>query len=255
VPNSFQPVALTIDANQNIWAAPYYTNASIAMVLPNLTPAATATYTTSGTTVTPVSATLGGNGIKPLGLVVDASGNAWYGITGTTANSDAGNSPLLTGLDEVIPTLNGSSVITSITPQSSLIASTAFGVWATGIPGIDGAGSVYLGDNFSSTAGTAEGVHVYSTTTSQVLSPPSGYLGCYLATSSTTACGLVGTNTFVSATYNPREVSIDSTGSVWAGITTGGFTQFIGLASPAWPLLATGKPGLSPGNTAVTPLP
>src|ERR1039458_2761463 len=41
---------------------------------------------------------------------------------------------------------------------------------------------------------------------------------------------------------------------VWAGITSGGFTQLIGLGAPSWPLLQTGKPGLSPGSTTVTPL-
>jgi hypothetical protein len=57
------------------------------------------------------------------------------------------------------------------------------------------------------------------------------------------------------AVYNPREIAIDSTGSVWAGITSGGLTQLIGLAAPSWPLLQTGKPGLSPGSSTVTPLP
>jgi hypothetical protein len=129
-----------------------------------------------------------------------------------------------------------------------------------GIPGIDGAGTIYLSDNLSSTELTPLGIHVYSTVavpgnTSQVLSPPSGYLGCYLATSSSTTCGTFSSESYASAVYNPREIVIDSTGSVWAGITTGGFTQFIGLGAPSWPLLQTGKPGFSPGNTAATPLP
>ena len=83
VPGGFEPVAVTIDASQNIWAAPYYTNASIAMVLPNLTPGSAATYTSSGTTVTPVSATFAGGGIKPLGLVIDASADHGTASPGT----------------------------------------------------------------------------------------------------------------------------------------------------------------------------
>jgi hypothetical protein len=136
-----------------------------------------------------------------------------------------------------------------------LIANATLGAKASQIPGIDGAGSIYLPDNQG--AG-ALGVHVYSSvavtssdTGGQVLSPATGYLGCYLATSSTTTCGTLSS----SAVYNPREIAIDSTGSVWAGITSGGLTQLIGLGAPTWPLLATGLPGLSPGLSTVTPLP
>ena len=245
----FEPVELTIDAAQNVWVSAYYTGGTYANVLANLTPAATATYTTSGTTITPVSATFASSATKPLGVVIDASGNAWYGITGS-------NSVTTTGIEEVIPTLNGSSVITGITPQS-LIANATLGALASQIPGIDGAGSVYLPDN---QGGGALGVHVYSTVavtgnSSQVLSPPSGYLGCYLATAASTTCAGPSTSTAISAVYNPREIAIDSTGSVWAGITTGGFTQLIGLAAPSWPLLATGRPGQHPGDGTATPLP
>jgi hypothetical protein len=250
VPSSFQPVAVTIDANQNIWVAPYYTGGTIAMVLANLTPAATATYTSSGTTVTPISATFAGSATKPLGLAIDASGNAWYGSTGS-------NSVTTTGIEEVEPVLT-SSVITSLNPQS-LVANATLGAYSTGLPGIDGAGTIYLADNESSTELTPLGIHAYSTVavtgnTSQVLSPPSGYLGCYLATASTTACGPVG-GSYASAVYNARGALADSTGSVWAGVTTGGFTQFIGLAAPSWPLLATGRPGQHPGDGAATSLP
>src|ERR1039457_6685276 len=66
-----------------------------------------------------------------------------------------------------------------------------------------------------------------SNTGGQVLSPPAGYLGCYLATSTTT-CG-TGSS---SAVDNPRDIQIDSTGSVWAGITSGGLTQLMVLALP-----------------------
>jgi len=249
-PGSFEPVALTIDANQNIWASDYYTNGSLAAVLPNLTPGGTATYTASGTTVTPVSATFASSALKPLGAVIDASGNAWYGITGS-------NSTTTTGVEEVVPTL-ASAVITGLSPQS-LVTGATLGAKASLIPGIDGAGTIYLPDNQGS---GGLGVHAYSTvavassnTGGQVLSPPSGYLGCYLATSSATACTAPSPSTATSAVYNPREIEIDSTGSVWAGITSGGFTQLIGLGAPSWPLLQTGKPGLSPGLTAANPLP
>jgi hypothetical protein len=244
----FEPIGISIDGKQNIWTADYFTNGTMANVLPNLSAATTGTptYTTSGTTITPVSAVFASSAIKPLGVVLDASGNAWYGITGS-------NTVITTGTEEVIPTLTN-SVITSLTPQT-LITGATLGAKASQLPGIDGAGTVYLPDN----QGTgALGVHAYSTVTvassntgGQILSPPAGYLGCYLVTAATTTCG-TGSS---SAVDNPRDIAIDSTGSVWAGITAGGVTQLIGLGAPSWPLLATGKPGLSPGSSTVTPLP
>jgi hypothetical protein len=261
VAGTFQPVAVFIDANQNIWTADYFTNGTLASVLPNLTPASTASYTTTGTVVTPVTNTFASSAVRPIGVVVDASGNAWYGIVGTCPTSCGTSTPAddnttgATGVEEVTPGLT-SSVITTLSPQSE-VANATLGAEATGIPSIDGAGTLYLSDNIG--AG-ALGIHVYSTlsgttgslTGGQVLSPPSGYLGCYLATPATTTCG-AGSS---SAVYNSRETAVDSTGSVWADIsTTGGLTQLIGLGAPSWPLLQTGKPGLSPGNSAVTPLP
>ncbi len=249
VASAFQPVAVFIDATQNIWTADYYTNGNLASVVPNLTPGGTATYAVSpSTTATPVTATFASSAIKPIGVVADSSGNAWFGMVGTT------NSPTITGVEEVIPGLT-SSVITTLNPQT-LVTGTTLNASATGIPSIDGAGTLYLSDNIG--AG-ALGIHAYSTvaatssdTGGQVLSPPSGYLACYLATPTTTTCGS-GTT---SAVYNPRASAVDSTGSVWADIsTTGGLTQLIGLAAPSWPLLATGKPGLSPGLSAPAPLP
>jgi hypothetical protein len=250
-PSTFQPYELTIDANQNVWVSEYFNTGTVAVVLPNLTPAGASSYTTSGSAVTPVSATFASSATKPLGVVADASGNAWYGITGS-------NSVTTTGIEEVIPTFTG-SVISGLSPQA-LIANATLGAKASQIPGIDGAGSIYLPDNQG--VGLL-GIHVYSTTSvsstdtaSQVLSPPSGYIGCYFATSAATACNTGGTSQATNfAVYNPREIAIDSTGSVWAGITSGGLTQLIGLGAPTWPLLATGKPGLSPGNSTVTPLP
>jgi hypothetical protein len=251
VANAFQPVAVFIDGNQNIWTADYFTNGNLASVLANLTPASTATYTASGTVITPLTATFASSAIKPIGVVADASGNAWFGMVGTTT---ASNTVTTTGVEEVIPNFS-SSVITSLSPQSE-VANATLGAQATGIPSIDGAGTLYLGDNFG---GGALGIHAYSTvavsssdTASQVLSPPAGYLGCYLATATTTTCGTLT----ASAVYNPRETAVDSTGSVWADIsTTGGLTQLIGLAAPSWPLLASGRPGQHPGDGTAAPLP
>lgn len=247
-PGGFEPVGISIDGKQNIWTADYFTNGTMANVLPNLSAATTGTptYTTAGTTVTPVSAVFASSAIKPLGVVLDASGNAWYGITGS-------NTVTTTGIEEVIPTLTN-SVITSLTPQSFITGAT-LGAKASQLPGIDGAGAIYIPDNQGS---GALGIHVYSSvaatssnTGGQILTPPAGYLGCYLPSTAPTTCGSGSS----SAIDNPRNIAIDSTGSVWAGITSGGVTQLIGLGAPSWPLLATGKPGLAPGSATVLPLP
>lgn len=249
-PGSFQPVNMAVDANQNIWEVNYFTGGSMAAVLPNLsaaTPASTPTYTTTGTEVTPISATFASSATKPLGVVLDASGNAWYGITGS-------NSQTTTGIEEVIPSIT-SSVITSLNPQP-LITGTTLGARASQSPGIDGSGVIYIPDNNST---SVSGIHIYSTQTvassntgGQVLSPPGSIYGCYLSTAATTTCGAQGST---AAIYNPRNVVVDSTGAVWTGSTSGGVVQTIGLGAPTWPLLAVGHPGVSPGNTTVTPLP
>jgi len=251
--STFEPVSLAIDQNQNVWAAQYYTSSTTSLVLPNLNAgtASIPSYATTGTAITPVYVTLtNGTGIpKPLGLVVDASGNAWFGLTGS-------NTTATTGLEEVIPT-TASSVITALTAQAP-ITTTALGAKASQLPGIDGAGTIFIPDN-QGTGGL--GVHVYSTvagtssslTSSQVLSPPQGYLGCQLITTATT-CG-TGATASNAAVYNPRQVVIDSTGSVWAGITSSGVTQLIGLGAPTWPLLSVGQPGVAPGLSAPAPLP
>ena len=242
-PGGFQPYGLTIDANQNVWIAPYFNGGTLAAVLPNLSVGTVSApaYASSGTVGTPVSATLNGSFPKPYGMVIDASGNAWYGISGFGSVTTA-------GLEEVVPN-SFTAPIASLT-SGSLISSATLGAKATNMPAIDGAGSVYLSDT---SGGGSLGLHVYSTTTanagtsSNVLSPASGYLGCSLSGTDTTCSDY--------SVYSPRQAAIDSTGSVWTAMTSGGFSQLIGLAAPTWPLLSVGKPGLSPGSTVVTPLP
>lgn len=251
-PGGFGPVSVTVDAQQNIWTGDYYTSGNLASVIPNLsagTPGAVPTYANSGsTTATPISATFS-KSTKPWGLVIDASANAWYGMVGSPSITT-------TGLEEVIPTTTN-GVITSLSPQAVATGSAIYSA-ALLYPGIDGAGTVFIPDATNAT----EGIHVYSTiagttssnTGTQALSPPIGYLGCYPVATSPTTCGS-GTSTAPYAVYDSRVISVDSTGSVWTGINSGGFTQLIGLAAPSWPLLASGNPGLSPGLTAVSPLP
>ncbi len=247
----FGPVAVTIDAQQNVWTGDYYTNGNLANVLPNLaaaTPSATPSYASSGTVATPISATFS-KSTKPWGLVIDASANAWYGMVG-------GPSVTTSGVEEVIPTLT-SSVITGLAPQA-VVASALLESNYPQYPGIDGAGTIFTPNSTSAATGLAVYSSIASTVSSnngnQTLSPSGGYLGCYPQAASPTTCGN-GTSATPYAVYAPKSVSIDSTGSVWAAISTGGFTQLIGLAAPTWPLLASGNPGLSPGMITVNPLP
>jgi hypothetical protein len=109
-----------------------------------------------------------------------------------------------------------------------------------------------MGDVFSN----VYGLHAYSTTTGYVLSPTLGFISCYLATTATTTCASTSTSPYAYPTYSSRGIAIDSTGSVWLSNSVyATVTQLIGIAAPTNPLLAAGKPGLSPGLTAVSPLP
>jgi hypothetical protein len=236
---------ISVDAQQNVWAATYYTSAATSLnteatVLPNVGTVSSPNYNASAGVITPVTATFSDSAYRPYGIVFDASGNAWYDIYGGASTSTS-------GIEEVVP--NSTTNITSLTPGPFILGTTTtangnvLGASVTNLAAIDGAETMFIGDNVS----PVQSLVVYNTATNQALSPTTGIAGCYLATSTTTTC--------TTASYNPREPTVDSTGSVWAGVTTGGVVQFIGLAAPSYPVLAVGKPGLSPGLTAANPLP
>lgn len=236
---------VTIDGNQNIWSAGYYNGGSSVVLIANTGTALTPVYagtTTSG--VTALSSYAGTVGAKPYSVVIDPSGNAWAAITGS-------NTTATTGIQQLVP--SGLLNATSFTAQPQIFGTTAgsngnvLGTAATQEMAIDGAGTIFIPDNNSNTLG----IHMYSTVTSNTLTPPTGLKSCYLATTSTTTCGLTSS----AAIYNPRQPVVDSTGSVWAGITTGGVTQIIGVAAPSYPLLQVGRPSQSPGLTGTNPLP
>jgi len=173
------------------------------------------------------------------------------------------NAPSTTGVSGIMKVVPSATLgATSITPGSFLSNTTAgagttsandIGIYAAEESAIDGAGTMFMGDVYNHTYG----LHAYSTTNGWVLSPTSGFYGCYLATASTTTCFVNGSSTpYYTPTYDARGIAIDSTGSVWLDNSTyAKVTQLIGIAAPTNPLLSAGKPGLSPGVTAVTPLP
>ncbi|MDE1156124.1 MAG: hypothetical protein PW735_10395 [Acidobacteriaceae bacterium] len=233
---------IAVDNNQNIWAAGYYNSGTTEVLLPNLGTVSAPSYTTQGTAITAVTATVGA---KPYSTVFDPSGNAWVGITGST------NSLANTGIVEATP--NASLGATSISVGNLITGSTAgsnsnvLGTLATQEMAIDGAGTIFIPDNNSST----QGIHMYATGTSNTLTPSTGLKSCYLATSAATTCG-TGTG---AAVYNPRQPAVDSTGSVWAGMTGGGVVQLIGVAAPTYPVLAVGKWSTAPGLSTAASLP
>ncbi len=286
---------LTIDANQNIWSAGYYTGGTLSILLPNLGTATSPSYTSGGTAIPPVTATLGSSATKPYSYSIDASGNAWAAIYGS-------GSLATTGVEEVVP--NATIAATALTPGTLVAGSTAgtngntLGTTTALEMAIDGAGTLFIPDNGSN------GVHMYSTTTSNTLTPSGGLKSVaetvsscsytagagYSSTPTVTVTGGGGTGAAISVTvtsnkisactvttggsgyttaptltlvggspttagavtasvltiYNPRQIAIDSTGSIWMGFTTGGATQVIGVAAPSYPLLSIGKTGLSP---------
>jgi hypothetical protein len=244
------PYGLAVDANQNIWAATYTTSgatniATNAAVLPNLGTVASPNYNANSSgLITPVTAVFAGGAKAPYGLALDASGNAWFNLNGSSSTATA-------GIEEVVP--NSTTAITSLTPGTFITGlatgpnGIALNTATVNIPAMDGAGTMFLSDITSGSGG----IHLYSTISGNVLSPTAGIKSCLLATSASTACG----TTTTAAVNSPHQLTVDSTGSLWAPNNTGGVTQIIGIAAPSFPLLSVGKPGLSPGLTAVNPLP
>jgi hypothetical protein len=244
------PYGLAVDANQNIWAATYTTSgatniATNAAVLPNLGTVASPNYNANGNgLIMPVTAVFAGGAKAPYGLALDASGNAWFNLNGSSSTATA-------GIEEVVP--NSTTAITSLTPGNFLTGlaagpnGLALNTATVNIPAMDGAGTMFLSDITSGSGG----IHLYSTISGNVLSPTAGIKSCLLATSASTACGA----TTLAAVNSPHQLAVDSTGSLWAPNNSGGVTQVIGIAAPSFPLLSVGKPGLSPGLTAVNPLP
>jgi hypothetical protein len=233
---------IAIDKNQNVWGGTYTptTPPANAEVLANTGTIAAPTYVASGTVITPVTTPFPSTVTKTYGAVFDASGNAWY-------TNYSGATTATSGIIEAIP--NSPSAITSISVGTSLVGTTngtngvPLGNSTADFAAIDGAGTVFISDNTA----PVYSFTMYNTVSGAVLSPSTGITGCYLATATSTTCA--------AAVNNPRQPAVDSTGSVWAGITSGGVTQVIGIAAPSYPLLSAGQPGLSPGLTAVNPLP
>jgi len=204
---SSHAMTLSVDPDQNIWAACLQTLTVLQNTAASLS--ATPTYT-SGGFVTSTALT----------------GNPAGGIAFTGTNSDYTGyvsfySSTTPGIEPVSVSLTGPEV-TAVTPGT---------LFNTNVSGIlfseaDGAGNIWNADTngkrvsqYNPTAGTA-----------YIFKPCVGG-----NTACTSVFGTLG---------KPQTVSVDSTGSIWIADTTGGnVVEIIGAAAPTWPLLALGKTG------------
>jgi hypothetical protein len=207
------------DGKNNIWVAGLGTTAAAAVYFPNTGTAAAPTYTADlkFAPLTGASSTYG--------ITTDASGNA-YAVTNGTGG----------GIFKTTVTGSGASAVLA---PSSVAANPAA---ASRFMDIDGVGNVWYMDN---TTGTDLYQFVPSTAKTTAFYP------CYNAGTTTgtgTATSTVQTcTTGISARL---DMAVDSSGTIWVasyGNNGGGrMVQIIGLAAPAVPLKALGKPGVMP---------
>ena len=207
------PLWIALDSSANLWIADKYT-ASTASVTSQLTGNTALTAFTAGTSQTVDSTTADGG---MYGLVVNSSGTA-YGNNAVKLFTVASG--------------NTAQTTTTITDGTVSAASARYSA-------IDGAGNVFLPDNNGSSS------YVW-----QYLPPSGTYAGGFMAllpcvnTSITaTTCGSSTTGSI----QGPRNLAIDSTGSIWvASSTNGNVVQIIGTAAPSWPQLSYLKSGVKP---------
>lgn len=247
---------VNIDAQQNIWAAPYYSTGNVG-VIPNSGTASNPQYTTTtvgGNQYSYIDTTIDSSMTHPWAVVLDASGNGWFTIyNGGSSSSPSGLEKFTLNSGTSATAMTGAGYIAPSTASSAALGST-LNTTASTILAIDGADTIFLPDLAGS-----PGVHVYATQASAksaVLSPSTGLRGCYLATPTTTSCPTYGARGTGYPLYTAHAAVIDSTGSLWTNnYNYGGLAQTIGVAAPTYPLSAAGMPGLSPGLTSVNPLP
>lgn len=172
------------------------------------------------------------NNSAPYGIALDSSGNAW--IT-TDAPVNGGTQVGVVGLTKA--NMTSGSLATS---TSSTLALTSLGLVVPKWLEADGNNVMWVADT--------GGIVAYSTTASPnvaEISESGGFRPC-LAGSGTTCSYPDNSST--------KGIAIDSTGSVWfttpdsttSVANSNRLVQIIGTASSAWPLLATGKPGVMP---------
>jgi hypothetical protein len=216
------PHTIAFDANQNVWTANFYpptANSSVG-IFPNTGTAAAPVY--GGTAITvPIT------GSSANALALDASGNAWVpsanGYTGSTLNTTT------SGLYLVNPTYSTSNPPTVASAAVSAGSPIVDNALSPMYNSVDGSGNSWIPDNQSSTL--VQYVPATGVTTS--FSP------CYAPSGAQTCTTKIFSQ--------PAKTVEDSTGSVWiSSVMNNTVVQLIGTASPTWPQLSLGAPGVMP---------
>jgi len=206
------PAYLSFDGSGNLWNVDKYT-ASTATSTSYLANTGTSSTAFAGSAVQTVddSNTAHGGGY---GVVIDSSGVAWINNGGYLFKATGGNT-----------TIASSQIINGAVSASSARYSA-----------IDGKNNIFLPDN---NGASASYVWQYFPTTGNFIN----MLPCAVA-SATTVCSATAAT---EAVEGPRNVRVDSTGSLWLTSSTNGhIVQIIGTAAPAWPQLSYGHPGVRP---------
>jgi hypothetical protein len=251
---------MAIDANQNIWGSGYNSTASsqnyIAAVANQSAPAS---YSLGTNPITPTytpSLTLTSGGSAPsvaqstYGITFDVNGVAYetnnLGTAGITPFTPAYSTN--TG---VCPTCNDLTSLTvgtqivgaTYSTSSSGTVNTGFSSSGNRYPRTDGAGNIWVGD--SGAAPATPGALITRITNIGTQGSPNyavlSILPCNPGglTTPPATCGTYGST--------PRNMEIDSTGTIWVMNTSGGnVVQLFGAAAPSFPLLQAGRAGIMP---------
>lgn len=201
------PYQISFDPSQNIYLNGYSSSSAQSFFFPNTGSAAAPAYTANLAAVTLT-------GTINYGVVADKNGTGYAVTSGT-----GGNVFKLTPIGSGSGTTLSKSVLLADPSSSARTLS------------IDGNGTVWFADN----NGTTGNIYAYNTTSGSL----TGYLPCYLASSSTQTCS--------SAVNGMRNVAVDSTGALWIPSSPAGTViQVFGVAAPTVPLLSQIKPGVMP---------
>jgi len=221
-------IDVAIDANQDIWFSS--NTAGIIYVLSNSNTPQSPAYTSSATfSASGLTTTL--SGTLPQGLALDSSSDGWIGTTSSAA------------LNEITPVFNIGGTLTAL-PSTPTAAYTTTALNSAQYPEVDGNGVLWIPQLGGS------GIAGFNTDTGNYVT--TGLKPCIVQHSgNANTCAASGT---IGAYGDARIARIDSTGSLWvANSDTQALLQIIGAAAPAWPLLATGLPGVMP-QVSTSPL-
>jgi hypothetical protein len=235
--------------NGNIWTANYgdFSNSIGGTTVEVLTPSTGALATV----------TIGATADAPYGLALDTTGGAYvtteatsglYYVPQTTANGST--------ISSTVSTSGTSAALAGISNTTTAPASTATTPVALGgfnNPGylaVDGAGSVFVGNNnygtiveYSPTLkGYLSPFYGFAPSIATVATPANQSLFTCKDTDSVTTCSIAG----LANKKSLIPLAIDRAGSVWSMDSAGTLLEILGTAAPTNPILAAGQSGQLP---------